>query len=499
MKTRLATALTAALFSLMAAAQSPAPPGARPVAGVAPSPAASAAAGSAALARRPDDREADTPLSVTVLGQPIVLGMSYELTQERRLNFDLDSSQSNDRDVTDHELKLDARWTDGEHNTLFVQAVALADRRRDRGDGSVQTEQSLERGQAWWLREHIAGLPLSLQVGRIALIDRRAWWWDDDLDALRLTYTAADPKIWSVETGLGRELFKRSSLDRGIAPEQRGVLRWFGQARWQWADDQLLEGHWLWSRDGSGTPAVGRLFDEDTEDERDARLTWLGLRGSGQLRPLDGHRLYYRADLAWLGGRHTVTAFDDADNGQLVAGASRSRRVRAHAWDLGAQWRWPGDARPTVSLGLAHGSGGAEAGSLDTNFRQTGLQENKGRVGGVKRWRYYGELLDPELSNLTVASLGLGMRLWGNNSIDLLWHHYRQDVASRTLAGSRLSADPLGRHRDIGREIDLLLALRQWQHLELTLKLARFLPGRAFAADQRDAAHSIELGAVLTF
>jgi alginate production protein len=481
------------------AAQSPVPRQAAPTAGVQPPLAASAVPAAASLARRPDDREADAPLSVTVLGQPIVLSMSYELTQERRLNFDLEGRQPNDRDVTEHELKLDARWHDGHQTTLFVQAVALAERRRDRGDGSVQTEQSYERGQAWWLRERIAGLPLSLQIGRIALIDRRAWWWDDDLDALRLSYTSADRGDWAVETGLGRELLKRSSLDRGIAPDQRGVMRWFGQARWGWREDHLLEAYWLWSRDRSGTPAAGRLFDEDTEDERDARLTWLGLRSSGQWRPLEGHRLNYRADLAWLGGRHTVTPFEDADNGQLVAGASRSRRVRAHAWDLGAQWRWPGDARPTLSLGLAHGSGGASAAALDTNFRQTGLQENKGRVGGVKRWRYYGELLDPELSNLTVASLGFGLRAWGNNSVDLLWHHYRQDVAASTLLGSRLSADPLGRHRDIGQEIDLLLALRQWDHLELTLKLARFLPGRAFAADQRDPAHSIELGAVLTF
>jgi alginate production protein len=81
----------------------------------------------------------------------------------------------------------------------------------------------------------------------------------------------------------------------------------------------------------------------------------------------------------------------------------------------------------------------------------------------------------------------------------LLWHRYRQREASTTLAGSRLSEDPAGIARDIGDEIDLFIAMREWQHAELTLTLSRFRPGAAFANDKRDAAHGIEFGVALDF
>jgi alginate production protein len=171
--------------------------------------------------------------------------------------------------------------------------------------------------------------------------------------------------------------------------------------------------------------------------------------------------------------------------------------VRGNAWDIGGQWVLPGALRPSLHLGLANGSGGARNGSQDRSFRQTGLQENKGRVAGVKRLRYYGALLDPQLSNLRIASAGAGLRFLNNSSAEVLVHRYRQPVASTTLVGSRLSPDPSGLARDIGREVDLFFALREWRHVELTLMLARFRPGAAFTV--RDAAHSIELGVALNF
>ena len=47
-------------------------------------------------------------MSVEVFGRPVDLGLSYELTQERRLGFDLDRIRQRGRDTREHELKLDA-------------------------------------------------------------------------------------------------------------------------------------------------------------------------------------------------------------------------------------------------------------------------------------------------------------------------------------------------------------------------------------------------------
>jgi alginate production protein len=448
---------------------------------------------------RPDERRSDKPVTLDVFGSPVELGLSYEVTHERRLNFDLDATRQRGRDVIDHEVKLDARGRACNTIRWSLQGVALADRRQASSDGAAADRHAFERGQTWLLFERVGGLPWSVQAGRIALIERRSWWWDDDLDAVRLSYTPAEPTLWRFETGLAHEVLKRSSGDRGVAPALKGVTRWFGHTGVRWAPEQTLEGLWLVAQDQSGQPAAGTRVDAGTEDSADARQAWLGLRASGEARFDSGHRLIYRADAALLRGRETRTPFDATATGQLAAGDSSTRRVRGRAWDLGAQWRLPGDARPTFSLNLARGSGGVADATQDRNFRQTGLQENKGRVAGVKRIRYYGELLDPELSNLQVATLGFGVRVLANSSAELMLHQYRQAVVSTRLTGSRLAQDPAGTNRDIGRELDLLFAVREFKHVELTLKLARFLPGAAFAVGRRDAAHSVEIGATLTF
>ena len=342
--------LAATCCGLAAMAQTPA----TPAAGAAPAPAPAPAR--ADLARRPDERRSEQAILVELFGQPVEVGLSHEVTRERRRNFDLDATTERGRTVTDHELKVDARWKAGPQTTVFVQAVALADKRQDLADGAdgaVRKRHSFERGQTWLLVDGVGGLPLSVQAGRIALIDRRSWWWDDDLDAVRLSYTADDTTSWRVDTGLARELLKRSSADAGITPERRGVTRWFGHATAQWQADHALEGFWLAADDRSRVPTAGSLFDAGREDTTNARLAWLGLRASGQWRLEQGHRFSYRADAAYVYGRETITPFSDAANGQLIAGTGSPRRVRGHAWDVGAQWRFPGEARPTISLGLA--------------------------------------------------------------------------------------------------------------------------------------------------
>lgn len=449
-----------------------------------------------ALAQRPDERRSDKPLAVEWFGRPLEFGVSYEASAERRRNFDLDSTSLRDRDVHDHELKLDARLRANEDTTFFVQAVGLADRRMSRRDGSVTTSQSWERGQTWLMIDRIGRQPLAVQAGRVALIDRRSWWWDEDLDAIRLLYT---PDHWRVDTGLARELGRVSSGRRGLDPRAKGLTRWFGNASLRWSPRHSVEAFWLLARDRSGAPLPGVLFADGEEDPSDAHLRWLGLRASGEVRFASEHRWTYRADVATLRGREARTTFTSTPDDLLAAGATATRRVRGNAWDVGSQWVLPGAMRPSFSVGLANGSGGASNDTLDDNFRQTGLQENKSRVAGVKRMRVYGELLDPELSNLRIASAGFGLRFLENSSAELQWHHYRQLQASTRIAGSRLSQDPTGLNREVGRELDLFIAVREWRHLELTLTVSRFQPGAAFAADKRDAAHAVELGAALHF
>ena len=468
---RLSRAAAAGLATLLltaGAAPGAAPP-ATPDTEAAPAPAAE---------RRDDERSPAAPLTLQVFGRPVQVSGSWEAGLERRGNFDLDRTRERDRTTLAHEVDLAARWSILPDVTAFVQWTGLYETRRTQGTAGTRTTKALERGPMWVQWHHLGGTPWSLQAGRLALRERRAWWWDEDLDALRLAFDDGDRAL---ALGLGRELLRVSSAEPGIDPARRGVWRAFAHARWRWQPRQVLELFALHQHDRSGPQAPGTAAGgEQDPDLSDLRATWAGLRSTHGWR-LGGHRLDLRADAAWLRGRETLAA---------PAGPAAAGRVRGHALDLGLTWTAPGPARPSLTLAWARGSSG---------FRQTGLHENKGRIAGVKRLQLYGELLQPDLANLRVASLGGGLRLLGNSSLELLHHRYRQVQASPLLAGSRLSTAPLGTDPRLGRAWDLVLALREWQHLELVLRLARFEPGPAFAANRRDPAHAVELVATFVF
>jgi alginate production protein len=439
--------------------------------------------------RARDERRPEQPITLQIGGHPVQVGGSWEYTHEWRDNFDLDAQRARNRRVGEHEVKLEARTRFGDRTELFLQLVGLHETRRTQGTGK-EVNHSLERGPMWLQREQLWGTPWLLQAGRITLLDRRAWWWDEDLDGFRVRYLG---KQWQLDTGLLHEAGRKSSAERRVAADMRGVTRWFGQATWPWARRHSLDAFWLVQRDRSPQPQAGTVFaDEDRTDASDLDARWVGARASGELRDrgmLD--RLSYWADLAWVAGRERVSTFEERDeDGRFVALGSRSQRLRGHALDLGASATFDLPLRPLLTLGYARGS---------QQFRQTGLQENKTRFAGVKRWQRYGELLQPELSNLQVVTAGTGARFGRNSSLELLLHQYRQVRPSTVLAGSRLSSDPGGTGRSVGRELDLLLAIRESRRVEFTAKASYFRPGTAFGPGRRDAARALELGMTINF
>ncbi len=447
--------------------------------------------------RRIDDRRPAAPARISLWGTPVELTGSWEYSDERRDNFDLNRARDRDRRVREHELKLEVRALLTGDVTLFLQAVGLHETRRTQGTAGAQRTQALERGQAWVQFNRLAGTPWTMQIGRVPLLERRSWWWDDDLDGARLRYTAGP---WRLDSGVGGTLARLSSADDATRPEARGVWRHWGQAGWQWEARQLLEAFWLLQADRSGAPLAGTPWLGTADpDSSDLRARWAGLRASGEWRSNRRDALNYWLDSAVLRGRETLTAFAQTGDAPALAGATTQRRVRGQAFDGGATLSLALPLRPALTLAYAHGSGGPGSATLDANFRQTGLHENKARLSGVKRLRRYGELLQPDLSNLKVASVGLGVRLLDNSSLEAVWHQYRQVHAATSLAGSRLAQSPLGLNPHIGHETDVFLALREWRWLELTLRVSRFMPGAAFAANRRDPAHALELGLAVNF
>jgi hypothetical protein len=118
-------------------------------------------------------------------------------------------------------------------------------------------------------------------------------------------------------------------------------------------------------------------------------------------------------------------------------------------------------------------------------------------MGGVTSVRYYGELLDPELANLAVTTLCASIRPFDGASLSVLFHTYRQDVASTQLPTTELRTQPLGRSRDLGSEIDVVFGYRLRDTLTIEAIYGRFDPGSAWADDP--TAHLFVLTTRLSF
>jgi alginate production protein len=165
-----------------------------------------------------------------------------------------------------------------------------------------------------------------------------------------------------------------------------------------------------------------------------------------------------------------------------VGGRDGSRRLRGWGFDLGATYEFQAGPKPALTLGVAFGSGERDPeGGLDRSFRQTGLQANEGDFGGSTTFKYYGEVLDPELSNLAILTAGLGIRPRDWFSVDLVYHYYLQAVASPTLRDAGITAEPSGRSRRLGSELDLIVGLVDLsQRVDIKAALGYFIPGPAF-------------------
>lgn len=433
------------------------------------------------LTRRQDARRPASLLQAEVFGRPFTLTGEYTMQLRDRRNLRLERQRDEVLD-SEAEFQLEAWWAPRETLHVFVGAKAVYDAEILRAGGTREPQAALERDQSWVFLDRIGGSNFGLQLGRQNFKETREWWWDDDLDAARLYFDRAG---WHAELAIARELAKVSSAADGIDPLQEDVVRTLATVSWLWAPRQRLEAFFLHADDRSGSAAVGTTLDPAREDPEDGRLTWFGLRAIGNREIGRFGTLEYWADWASLGGTATDVRYEDAGAQSRVRRLT-TRKLRASALDLGLTWEAPLPASPSLTLSVARGSGDADPDDgVDRAFRQTGLHQNKWRYAGVNRFRVYGELLHPELSNLQVRTASLGVPLLRNSSIELAWHDYRQLHASDTLRDTRLNADPSGLDPDIGQEIDLVLGFREGRRLDVELATGMFMAGEAFANSGR--------------
>lgn len=451
------------------------------------------------LTRRPDERRPADQFSRPFFGHPLTIGGELKTKTRYLKDFALEAARPDDIGRIDQELQIELSYPLSNKALLFLEGKILYEAEVYAEDGNREFQSSLERGEMWLYLDRLFASNLSLQIGRQNFYERRSWWWDQDLDAVRLHYNVPD---LHAEISVARELGDvATELDRND-PQREDVLRILGNTAWRWARNQRLDTFFLYHDDRSRRHGIGQWVVKGREDPSDATLTWVGGRLSGEI-DFDAHgEVDYWIEGAAVHGHeqllelHRVRGRPD----RRVVTDRTKRDVSGWAFESGASWQAKFRGKPTLTLSYAFGSGDRDPGQgADRSFRQTAIQGNKARFNGVDRFRYYGELVNPELSNLHIPTAALGFSFWEASSVEFLYHYYRQVHAADFLRNARIRANPEGRSANIGQELDVVVGLEDWEPFEIEAVVSAFRAGSAYGSLAGNMAYAFFLNVDYNF
>lgn len=356
-------------------------------------------------------------------------------------DFDLDTATTDDQMIVTPTVALAVSFMPHPNLEAFLN-VELTQDLTLVGPDEPPSRVQFTLKKAFVTLTDVLGSRVDLQIGRQTFEDDRKWLIDEELDAVR---------VWShwsaltLEVSVSRRGLVRRDVFNVEAPER--IINYLLMGRMS-----LTPAH---------TVATYLLFRDDRAATRESCL-FLGLHAHGAFREIASY---------WLEFAH-------------VRGREGLRTLRGYGVDLGMTFHVPLPWQPALTVGVAFGSGDTDAtGDVDRSFRQTGLHGNEGKWAGVAKFKYYGELLDPELSNLLIVTGGIGLRPTRASSLDLVAHAYVQHAAAQQLRGASLDMHPTGHSRELGREIDLIVGYAYQRQVKARWILGVFFPGQAYPAD----------------
>lgn len=380
-------------------------------------------------------RESDDYIPGTFrLAEDFYFGVLLDWKSERDVDFDFDEARRADVGTSRLSVRAQFLWTPSENfSALFSPRYEIGWRSDQRFADQRTGNPGIQ--ELWGNWRDVAGTGIDAQVGRQEFVDLREWLYKANLDAVRGIAHVAGLRVEASASTVGFD----------------------GDPRDEHSDNLML----YVSNDDEIRHLAAYVIDrrDRYSDVREYPIHF-GARAVGAWLPYSK---------VWL-------------EGSILRGYQGDTDLRGSAFDVGLSWSPPAIAPAYLIAGYAWGSGddGSSTG-VDESFRQTGLQRNNGKLGGVTSYRYYGELIDPELSNLSVLTLGVGTRFARRSSIDLVYHAYEQDEAAPFLRDANLKEDPDGVHTRLGHEIDLVVGTKAFEGFDFELVLGWFDPGRAFA------------------
>lgn len=380
----------------------------------------------------PDDK----PHLSREITEKLSVGFESKLSAQGSENLNLDLADDEDEDEIQSEFNLSGMYESGGAFDAYFKFGIVSEALGGFGDNT--RDFALEITEAYATLSS-ADRNQVLSFGRFGMSDAREWLFDEELDGAHFFLRG---QKYAVELMYGREqIFKKDLLGERDDNEPDHL---YGRTYANLPGDAVASAYGLYQ------------FGHESDD---ADLYWLGASLGGETK----NDIAYWAELAHVGG---------SEDGRDVSG---------FGLDVGLTKTFK-KARynPRLTLGFAFGSGDDGAGS-DSAFRQTGIQDNEARYGGKTRIKSYGAVMNPELNNLMVLTLGTGIDVFKNSSLDLMYHFSAQHRASDDLRDSALDQSPTGRDRSLGQEINAVLAIREFDNIEIDIFGGVFFPGSAFA------------------
>jgi alginate production protein len=291
--------------------------------------------------------------------------------------------------------------------------------------------------------------PFEFAIGRRNYEDERHWIYDTSMDVASVAFRQGR---FRAEFMAGRETW----VNLDLAPKSRQTT--------DRIDTYMLYADYRFEN----AKVAGYTLLRDDRAHVEGRPLLSGVRALGS--PSD--RFNYWLELAHVSGK-------DAS----------SNNLSGYGFDVGFTQRWPSAPHlPSFTLGYAFGSGdGNPSDKKNHEFRQSGLQANETRFAGISQFKIYGEVFDPELSNLGILTVGVGFRPTPNMSVDLVYHRYRLDRIVDQIRNSALTAEinqiEDRMSKDIGSALDVVIGIRRLfgvRRLGMDLRVGWFLPGNAF-------------------
>ena len=422
------------------------------------------------------DKRPAEQYTIELFDRPLTIGGDYEafLGYPDDVSFDYEENGSV---YYDHSLSAEIYYEISDSTSFYADASIFDTEDEDSNRRRIT---GIERGQAWLLFEEIFDTKFDIKIGPQYFSDEREWWYDAVIDGISIQYWG---NSWQAELDFTEALGRTSTTDDRLNPEEEDLFRILVRVSWEFSSGHWMEYFYIRQYDHSRIEQIGEILDADRKDDTDADLQWFGLRTYGYHATNSLGGIDYWLDIGYLYGDETdIETSEVNDNSErLIVDDVETSAIRGWAIDLGATWETELPLSPSITLGYAIASGKAnEERDLEYAYQQTGLEGNEDTFGDSNWLLYYGALLNPELSNLKIWTLGVGIPIMSNSSINLLYHRYNQYKPADFLRNAAIDESPSGRNTDIGEEIDVIVNIEEWNQWEFEFIAAKFKAGSAF-------------------